>query len=46
MVGEIEKNVKSVTALIDQYNAEFDLLKELMTKSVAEKIREVREEER
>ena len=46
MVGEIEKTIKTVKALIDKYNAEFDLLKEVMTKSVSEKINEVREEEK
>ena len=46
MIGEIEKIVKSVRVLIDKYNVEFDLIKEVMTKSVPEKIREVREEER
>ena len=46
MVAEIEKTVKSVKVLINKYNQEFDLLKEVMTKSVAEKINEVREEER
>ena len=45
MVGEIKKNIKSVRVLVDAYNAEYDLLKEVITKSVAQKIREVREEE-
>ena len=46
MVGEIKKNIKSVRVLVDAYNAEYDLLKEVMTKSVAQKIQEVREEEK
>ena len=45
MVAEIEKTVKSVKVILDRYNAEFDLLKEVMAKSVSEKINEVREEE-
>ena len=32
--------------LVDQYNAEYDLLKEVITKSLAVKIDEVRVEER
>ena len=46
MVGEIKKNIKSVRVLVDAYNAEYDLLKEVMTKSIAQKIKEVREEEK
>ena len=45
MVGEIKMNVKAVIAIIDAYNVEYNLLKEVMTKSVYEKIKEVREEE-
>ena len=44
MVAEIEETVKSVQVILDRYNAEFDLLKEVMAKSVSEKINEVREE--
>ena len=43
MVGEIKKNIKSVRVLVDAYNTEYDLLKEVMTKSLAQKIQEVRE---
>ena len=39
-------NVKAVIAIIDEFNAEYNLLKEVMTKSISEKINEVREEER
>ena len=46
MVGQIKRNVESVKVLIDQYNAEYDLLKEVITKSLAVKIDEVREDER
>ena len=46
MVGEIKKNVKAVIAIINAYNAEYNLLKEVLTKSFSEKIKEVREEER
>ena len=45
MVAEIEETVKSIQVILDRYNAEFDLLKEVMAKSVSEKINEVREEE-
>ena len=46
MFGEIKKNAEAVREMINQYNAEFDLLKEVITKSLAVKIKEVREEER
>ena len=46
MVREIEKNIKAVRVLVDAYTAEYDLLKEVITKSVAQKIHEVREEEK
>ena len=46
MVREIERNVKSVRVLVDQYNAEYNLLKEVITKSLAVKMDEVREDER
>ena len=36
----------NLNALIDQYNTEYDLLKEVITKSLAVKIDEVREDER
>ena len=42
MVGEIKKNVKAVIAIINAYNAEYNLLKEVITKSISEKISEVR----
>ena len=42
MVGQIKRNVESIKVLIDQYNAEFDILKEVITKSLAVKIDEVR----
>jgi translation initiation factor 2 gamma subunit (eIF-2gamma) len=46
MVGDIKKNVEAVRLLINEFNEEYDLLKEVLTKSISEKIREVREEER
>ena len=46
MVREIERNVKSVRVLFDQYNAEYYLLEEVINKSLAVKIDEVRVEER
>ena len=46
MFGQIKRNIESVRVLIDQYNAEYDLLKEVITKSLAVKIDEVREDER
>ena len=46
MVAEIKQNVKEVRILVEQFNTEFDLLKEVMTKSLSEKIHEVREDER
>ena len=45
MFGEIKKNVESIAVLIDQYNKELDDLKKTMDKSVAEVIKEVRQEE-
>ena len=42
MVGEIKKNVKAVIAIVNAYNAEYNLLKEVITKSISEKISEVR----
>ena len=35
-------NVKSAIAIIDAYNAAFNLLKEVLAKSISEKISEVR----
>ena len=46
MVGDLKKNVEAVRLLINEFNEEYDLLKEVLTKSISEKIREVREEER
>jgi len=46
LVTEIKRNYKSIRFLIDQYNAEFNLLKEVVTKSLSVKIEEVREDER
>ena len=45
MVAEIQKHVKSVKVMIDTFNNEFKLIEEVMTKSVAQKINEVRAEE-
>jgi hypothetical protein len=45
MVAEIQKHVKSVKIVIDTFNIEFKLIEEVMTKSVAEKVKEVRAEE-
>ena len=42
MVGEIKKNVKAVIAIANEYNAQYNLLKEVITKSISEKISEVR----
>ena len=42
MVGEIKMNVKAAIAIIDAYNAAFNLLKEVLAKSISEKISEVR----
>ena len=46
IITEIEKHSKSVRVLSNAYNTEFALIKELMSKSIVEKIDEVREEER
>lgn len=46
MVVEIKKNVEEVRVFVDKYNAEFALLKEVLSKSLTEKIKEVREEEK
>ena len=46
MLGQIKMNFASVKILIDQYNAEYNLLKEVITKSLAVKMDEVREDER
>ena len=46
MVGEIKKNVEEVTVFVNKYNTEFALLKEVLSKSLTEKIQEVRDEER
>ncbi len=46
MVAEIKRNFESARVLVDQYNTEFDLLKEVVTKSFSVKIEEVREDER
>ena len=46
MVAEIEKHAKSVKVQIIEYNGELQLIREVMTKTVAEKVKEVREEER
>ena len=46
MVAEIKQNVLEVKVLVDKYNTELDLLKEVMSKSLTEKIHEVREDER
>ena len=46
MLGQIKMNFTSVKILIDQYNAEYNLLKEVITKSLAVKMDEVREDER
>ena len=45
MVGEIKMNVKAVIAIIDAHNAAYNLLKEVLSKSISEKINEVRKEE-
>ena len=42
MFREIEKNVKSVKLLIDQYNKELEELNQVMAKSVSEVIKDVR----
>ncbi len=34
MVGDIKKNVNVVKAMIIEYNSEYDMLKEVITKSV------------
>jgi hypothetical protein len=44
--GDIKKNVEAVRLLINEFNEEYDLLKEVLSKSISEKIKEVREEER
>ena len=46
MVAEIKKNVGEITVLVEKYNTEFALLKEVLSKSLTEKIKEVRDEER
>jgi hypothetical protein len=46
MVAEIKKNVEEITVLVEKYNTEFALLKEVLSKSLTEKIKEVRDEER
>jgi hypothetical protein len=46
MISDIKKNVEAVRLLINEFNEEYDLLKEVLTKSISEKIKEVREEER
>ncbi len=46
MFGDLKKNVEAVRLLMNEFNEEYDLLKEVLTKSISEKIREVREEER
>ena len=46
IVGDIKKNVEAVRLLINEFNEEYDLLKEVLSKSISEKIKEVREEER
>ena len=46
MVVEIKKNVEDVRFFVEKYNAEFALLKEVLSKSLTEKIKEVREEEK
>jgi hypothetical protein len=42
MFREIEKNVKLVKLLIDQYNKELEELNQVMAKSVSEVIKDVR----
>ena len=35
MVEEIKKNIKAVIAIINAYNIEYNLLKEVITKSIS-----------
>jgi DNA mismatch repair ATPase MutS len=46
LVAEIQQNVKDVKVIVEKYNIEFDLLMEVLSKSLTEKINEVRQEER
>jgi signal transduction histidine kinase len=46
MGAEIQQNVKEVKVIVEKYNIEFDLLMEVLSKSLTEKINEVRQEER
>jgi hypothetical protein len=45
MAAEIQQNVKEVKVIVEKYNIEFDLLMEVLSKSLTEKINEVRKEE-
>ena len=45
MAAEIQQNVKEVKVIVEKYNTEFDLLMEVLSKSLTEKINEIRKEE-